>query len=201
MGTTCKSWAAKMDDPILQGDIFKDISYIYKTHEESEYVDITEFEFPYSIVLSQSCDISAMSKMINSGGKTLKFMPSVLVAPIYDKDTLKSGEFLTEVIKAVPFEMQKESLFNSGAFNVIKNDDHLRFHVLSLDNPGLIQFDTPMIDFKHYFTVSPEYLQSIRNKRICHLEQLFCEQITLRFSNYLSRVAIPSEEDMMDNNT
>ena len=192
MGTICKTFEANATEPVYQGDIFREVSYIYKTTETDDYVDITEFVFPYAIVLSQSCDISAMSNMISSGdGKTLKFMPSVLMAPIYDKESLKSGDLLDDVIKNVEFKMEKESTFNSQAFNIIKNDDHLRFHVLTLDNAERIQFATPMIDFKHYFTVSPEYLQSIRKRRVCHLEQLFCEQITLRFSQHLSRVAIP----------
>lgn len=192
MPTICLSYPAKETDDILQGDIFRDVSYIYKTSETPDYVDITEFQFPYAIVISQSCDISAMSKLIENGGKTLKFMPSVLVAPIYDKEALKSGDILDEVINAVDFKMQKEPVFSSKSFGVIENDDHARFHILTFkDNPT--DFNTPMVDFKQYFTVSAEYLKSIREKRICHLEQLFCEQITLRFANYLSRVAIPSD--------
>ena len=191
MATVCKTIQANVSDSILQGDIFKNVSYIYKTSESSEYIDITEFEFPYIIVLSQACDISAMSKMLDEGGKTLKFMPSVLVAPIYDKETLKTGDALSEIINAVDFSMTKENLFSSKEFDIIKNDDHSRFHVLNLENKDLIEFGSPIIDFKHYFTVSPEYLHSIRDRRVCHLEQLFCEQITLRFANHLSRVAIP----------
>lgn len=191
MGTLCTTIPANKSEPILQGDIFKNVSYIYKTFETDKYFDITEFEFPYVIVLSQACDISAMSKMLDEGGKTLKFMPSVLVAPIYDKETLKTGEALDEIISAVDFSMSKDNLFSSRDFDIIKNDDHSRFHILNLDNKNLIEFGTPIIDFKHYFTVSPEYLHYIRDRRVCHLEQLFCEQITLRFANHLSRVAIP----------
>lgn len=192
MGTVCKTKVANYNDEILQGDIFKKITYIYKTSESPDYVDITEFEFPYVIVLSQSCDVSAMSKMLaEKVGKSLKFMPSILVAPIYDKEALKTGEALSDIINAVEFSMSKENLFSSKIINVIEDDAHSRFHLLNLDNKSLIEFETPIIDFKHYFTVSPEYLYAMRENRICHLEQLFCEQITLRFSNHLSRVAIP----------
>lgn len=195
MGTICETYTANETDDILQGDIFKNVSYIYKTSETDKYVDFTEFEFPYVIVLSQSCDISAMSKLISNGGKSLKFMPSVLVAPIYDKESLKSGIILNDVIKFVDYDISKENLFGSKEFNIISNDDHSRFHVLKFKNPDIIEYAIPMIDFKHYFTVSPEYLYSIRKQRICHLKQLFCEQITLRFANHLSRVAIPSDSD------
>lgn len=62
----------QIDDPILQGDIFKSISYIYKVMESDSYVDITELEFPYVVVISQSCDVSAMSKLVKEGGANSK---------------------------------------------------------------------------------------------------------------------------------
>lgn len=191
MSVKFKTIEAKETDPVLQGDIFQNVSYIYKTAEENDYVDITEFEFPYVVVISQSCDVSAMSKMVSEGGKTLKFMPSVLLAPIYEKEMLKTGDIFSEVIKEADFSLSKESLFSSKQYDIIKNDDHYRFQTLEFSEKKPIDFENPIIDFKHYFTVSVEYLNSIKDKRLCHLEQLFCEQITLRFSNYLSRIAFP----------
>lgn len=192
MPTTCTTKSAQEKDPILQGDIFQNVSYIYKTEEKATFIDITEFTFPYVIVLSQSCDIYAMSKIIEEGkGKTLKFMPSVLLAPIFNKEALKNGAILDELKEKVGFILEEEDLFASKIYNVIKNDQYLRLHALVLDKPNLLHFKEPMIDFKQYFTVSPEYLYSIKKDRICHLDALFCEMITLRFSSYLSRVAIP----------
>lgn len=185
------SKASEDNDPVLQGDIFRDVSYIYKTSDNKSFVDITEFEFPYVVVISQSCDVSAMSIMVGEGGKSLKFMPSVLLAPIYDKETLKSGEVFNEIIKSADYHISKEDHFNSKQFETIKNDNHYRFQLLQFKGKNPIDFENPIIDFKHYFTVSVEYLNSIRNNRVCHLDQLFCENITLRFSNYLSRVAFP----------
>ena len=51
--------------------------------------------------------------------------------------------------------------------------------------------DNALIDFKHYFTVPASYLMKNRNKRAFHLEDIYAEQITLKFATYLSRVAIP----------
>lgn len=192
VSTTCQIYNATNKDEILQGDIFRNISYIYKTKESDDYVDITEFQFPYIIVLSQSCDISAMSKMIENGGKIVKFMPSVLVAPIYEKESLKTGEVLKEIVENMDFTIQKDNFYTSKEMSVIDKDYHARFHLLKFDNNPL-PFDDAIIDFKHYFTISAEYLHAVRDHRVCHLEQLFCEQITLRFSNYLSRVAIPDK--------
>ena len=189
-----EAYPANKDDLVLQGDIFKNVSYVYKTQETEDYVDFTEFEFPYIVVLSQSCDVSAMSKLIIEGGKTIKFMPSVLVAPIYDKDALKNGEIFEEILKSSLYDMNRETLFSSKKHDdIIKNDDHYRFQMIMFkEGFSPLDFKSPIIDFKHYFSVSPEYLNNIKDsKRVCHLEQLYCEQITLRFANFLSRIAFP----------
>ena len=136
MSTTCHIYNANEKDDVLQGDIFRNVSYIYKTKESNDYVDITEFLFPYVIVLSQSCDISAMSKMIDNGGIINKFMPSVLVAPIYEKEAFKSGNVLDEIVKSMDFRIEKNYFFNSKEFSVIENDYHARFHILKFEkNP------------------------------------------------------------------
>lgn len=42
-----------------------------------------------------------------------------------------------------------------------------------------------------YFTVPMTYLIAHKKDRILHLDDLFAEQVTLKFSTYLARVAIP----------
>ncbi len=48
-----------------------------------------------------------------------------------------------------------------------------------------------IIDFKHYFSVPASYLVENRQNRVFRVDDLFAEQITLKFATYLSRVAIP----------
>lgn len=118
-------------------------------------------------------------------------MPSVLLAPIYEKESLKTGDVFDEIIKMPEYSISKQNLFSSKIYDIIKNDDHYRFQTLAFEGINPMDFENPIIDFKHYFTVSVEYLDRIRSNRICRLDPLFCEHITLRFSNYLSRIAFP----------
>ena len=194
MSTLAKYIIPKKEDTIKQGDIFKNIRYVYEFSENKDYVDITEFRFKHIIVLSQACDVNSSSEMILNGGKYTNFMISVLVAPIYNRDIFKAGDHLKQIKeKVAEINMDKENLFTGDIYKSIKNDFHYRFHLLKLDRNNKIGLpDDMIIDFKHYFTLNINTLLNVReNKRIAKLEQLFCEQVTLKFSNYLSRVAIP----------
>ena len=196
MGTLSAYSIVAEDDIILQGDIFKNITYIYKTEENENYVDVTELTFPYGIIVSQACDVKAMNELtISNDINITKFMPSILIVPIYDKDVYKTGAFVDNVYDNIYTSMKRGVMYTSDEFKIINNDYHYRFHYLKLKKEekenNIIFPEEAIIDFKHYFSLCPEYLMNIRKNRICRLEPLYSEQITLRFTTYLSRVAIP----------
>ena len=52
-----------------------------------------------------------------------------------------------------------------------------------------------VIDFKHYFTVTVNYLNSIYEKKyVCSVDSLYRELISQRFSNFLARIGLPDPE-------
>lgn len=63
--------------------------------------------------------------------------------------------------------------------------------VLEVSSDTKDVIENAVIDFKHYFTVPMTYLIAHKKDRILHLDDLFAEQVTLKFSTYLARVAIP----------
>lgn len=145
----------------------------------------------------EACDVIAMSDMVsNRSGKTTKFMPSILMCPIYDADIAKKMSHLDMAFKEldlIRMDDQKETLFNGEEFKVAKKDWHYRFHPLEVVIDGKNVMEKALIDFKHYFTVPATYLMEHRKERLFHLDDLFAEQITLKFATFLSRVAIPDE--------
>ncbi len=194
MATTSIALKVGLDDNICQGDVFSNVQYTYLDSENNESVDLVEYTFPMAIIISQACDVDAMSKMIkDSSGKGTKFMPSLLMCPIYDKDEAKNLSHLGSALKELSIRGAKDDhLFNSKENIVIDQDWHYRFHALTVaDKNGNIILDNAVIDFKHYFTVPPTYLFNNRKNRLFHLDSLFAEQITLKFATFLSRVAIP----------
>lgn len=192
MATICKVTEPEIKEIINQGDIFRDVTYIYKTVEEGDRIIITEFTFPYSIVLSQSCDVYAMNQLMKTGGKTLKFMPSILMSPIFDIKSMQDGTSFGNIVSNLDLKLEHDSnILTKSDDSVLKKDYHYRFHKFEMGGCYSELFETSVIDFKQYFTVCPEYLFTMIENRLCSLEHIFCQQITQKFAVYLSRVGIP----------
>lgn len=195
MATTSKAQIVTTDTNICQGDVFHDVRYAYIDSEDNDSVEIVELNFPMAIIVSQACDVNSMGEMISAqSGRATKFMPSILMCPIYNEGLAKKSEHLNNVFTELNIQRSvtpNDILFNSEEFKIVQKDWHYRYHALTVELSGDIALQNAMIDFKHYFTVPASYLMKIRNNRLFHLEDLFAEQITLKFSTYLARVAIP----------
>lgn len=196
MSTVSIAQKVVSDAQICQGDIYKDVHYSYINDDTDDSIEIVDYTFPTAIVISQACDVDFMSKILDSGsGKVNKFMPAILMCPIYDKDEARKMSHLDDAFRELNIEKEIDktnpSLFNSREKDIIDKDWHYRFHSLTVQYKDGIVIENALIDFKHYFTVPASYLYRNRKNRLFHLESLFAEQITLKFSTYLSRVAIP----------
>ncbi len=180
---------------ICQGDVFQNVKYSYIDHEEDDSVEIVEYVFPMAIIVSQACDVNSMGDMVyNQSGKATKFMPSILMSPIYDIENAKKNNHLNSVFDKLSIkkaDAKDDFLFHKEDMKITDKDWHYRFHKLSVKVKNSIVLENAIIDFKHYFTVPATYLMNNRANRLFHLEDLYAEQITLKFSTYLSRVAIP----------
>lgn len=192
MSTTSKAFKSQLNDQICQGDIFQKVRYNYIDSEDDEGVNIVEFEFPMAIIVSQACDVIAMEEVVkNKSGKPAKFMPSILMCPIYDKSALKSGDYIKDAFGQLSLKIIEEPVYFKEDRKITDKDWHYRFHSLTIETGTEKVLENTIIDFKHYFTVPISYLISHRRDRLLHLDDLFAEQITLKFSTYLARVAIP----------
>lgn len=195
MPKTSKAQIVDQKINICQGDVFHDVHYTYIDSENNDNVEIVEFVFPMAIIVSQACDVNSMGEIISDkSGKATKFMPSILMCPIYDVDEVKKTSHLENVFKELNIQKidgKDERLLYGDDIKVAKKDWHYRFHNFSISINDNNVLDNALIDFKHYFTVPASYLMKNRNKRAFHLEDIYAEQITLKFATYLSRVAIP----------
>ena len=87
---------------ICQGDVFRDVRYSYIDLEKNDSVEIVEFTFPMAVIISQACDVNSMGEMIrDQSGKATKFMPSILMCPIYDIDIAKKTEHLNTAFEGL----------------------------------------------------------------------------------------------------
>ena len=192
MTTTSKAFKSQLTDQICQGDIFQNVRYNYIDSEDDEGVNVIEFEFPMAIIISQACDVIAMEDIVNNkSGKPAKFMPSILMCPIYDKSASKSGDHIKEAFSLLSLNIVEEPIYFKDDLKTADKDWHYRFHSLTIETGAEKVLENAIVDFKHYFTVPISYLISHKKDRLLHLDDLFAEQITLKFSTYLARVAIP----------
>lgn len=174
---------------VRQGDIFPNVPYYESYTESGGEFQLIVYEFPYAIVLTQDCDLEqnkkARSKTQDSGAivENDKHLISIIVAPLYNAEHLFSGEHLKEI----GLSAQK---FNSGLKTPVTNNQNPRYHYIEFD--GSIVVPNSVIDFKHYFTVSLNWLEREIDKRVCGIDPLYRELVSQRFANYLARIGLPN---------
>ena len=170
---------------ICQGDIYRDITYFLWTDIKKDYIETVEIIVPYLIILTQECDLEQDFK--NHINEELndhdKYLQSILVSPAYLAEKLRHGIHLEEI----GLKMQT---FNSKIWPNVKNNQNPRYHYLSAEEK--IKIPELVIDFKHYYTISRDFFyQNFQKHYIGTLDQLFRENLSQRFSYYLSRIGLP----------
>lgn len=177
---------------INQCDIFKDVEFIEYVKEVDSVIEVSKIVFPLAMVLTQACDLqqdfNARDKISNEGkGNQDKFLLSVLMTPIYNFEDFRNGKHLEQI----DFYMDDKGRRNKSLCdNIIKNENK-RYHYLNFSDD--IDIVESVIDFKHYFTVTMNYLNKIQEegKYVCSIKDLYKELIVQRFSNFLSRIGLP----------
>ncbi|MFC2036999.1 hypothetical protein ACFLYD_03370 [Chloroflexota bacterium] len=113
---------------------------------------------------------------------------SVLVAPVYNAELLFRGQHLSELGMSMQVINHKRT---PGKY--LKDNQLPRYHYLEFPPP--VQIVPSVIDFKHYFTVSVEYLEEAKEPRyVCSVSPLFREDVSQRFANFLARIGLPEAE-------
>lgn len=176
---------------VNQCDIFKNVEFIEYVKEVENVIEVSKIVFPYVIVLTQACDLqqdyNARKKISESQtGNQDKFLISVIVAPIYNFEDFRTGTQLEQL----GYKMQDQGRrTKSKCSNIMKNEDK-RYHYLNFDDT--VEMVESVIDFKHYFSVTVNYLNDIyEDSYICSIDSLYRELISQRFSNFLSRIGLP----------
>lgn len=175
---------------IYQGDIFRDVEYIEGYSISEKDVEISRIIFPLVIVLTQDCDLSQDSLFRSSQDKSQdKYLISVLVAPLYNAEHFFEGNHLDELSMV----MQKIKIGSTVGNKLIQNETP-RYHYLKFSED--IPLPPTIIDFKHYFSVNINSLMKIKKSNcVCQVSELYREDISHRFSSFLSRIGLPVHED------
>lgn len=188
---------------VSQGDILKNVEYYESVEEIDGHLIISKIVFPYVVVLSQDCDLQwdneVRDKKIkdeeeknkdketkNTGPKTEdKKLISMIVVPLYNADHFFKGEHLSTLeLTMITLNRKK-----TEGKDVLRNTNP-RYHYLQFTNE--IEIPDSVIDFKHYFTINIDKIKSkIDEYKVATISELYREQISHRFSHYLSRIGLP----------
>ncbi|MCK5128646.1 MAG: hypothetical protein KAQ68_02245 [Clostridiales bacterium] len=191
---------------IRQGDILKNIQYLESMNIEDEHIIVDTINFPYSLVLSQDCDLTQDYKRClnnkeveeKSEGKPKhgQYVLSIILVPLYNADHFFEGEHLSELNYNIePIQRMKKKKPTSIAKNIYDNNNP-RYHYLEFSKDDRIDLPDCVIDFKHFFTVNRNYLIEQKSSHyICSLDYLYREGVSHRFAYYLSRIGIPAADD------
>lgn len=180
---------SKPDHRVRQGDIFPKVRFIESYKESNGQFELTMFEFPHVVILTQDCDLeqstAARQKNLKEDSLSVndKHLISVIAAPLYNSQLLFSGTHLRDI------GIKTQSI-NSALKRPIQSNQNPRYHYLAF--PEEVPIPDSVIDFKHYFTVSLQILEDRISDRICGIDPLYRELVSQRFAGYLARIGLPS---------
>jgi hypothetical protein len=173
---------------IAQGDIIRNVEYIEYISEKAGAIEVAKIIFPLIIVLTQDCDLAQDYRFRWSKANTEtqdKWLLSVLIAPLYNVEHVYTGEHLSELAMT----MERINRGRSPGENLRKNETP-RYHYIEF--PKHVPIAPSVIDFKHYFSVNVGYLKKVRQENFkCQVSELYREDISQRFSSFLSRIGLP----------
>ena len=177
------------DSRVCQGDVFRDVEFLEYVAEESGIIEVSRIVFPLAVVLTQDCDLMQDFRTRygrkNRPSTQDKLLLSVLVAPIYNLEHVYLGEHLD----TLDIEMEPITRNRTPGKYLVSNQ-RPRYHYLEF--PDSIPIPPSVVDFKHYFSVTVEYLkQSKEGNFVCNIAPLHREDLAQRFAAFLGRIGVP----------
>lgn len=174
---------------ITQGDILRDVNILIVDGEGQ--LEVIELQYQYGVVLSQDCDLQQGCKISNNQTDSSnpvaefnQFLPSILFVPAFPAEIFRLGEHLIGLYKI------KAQKINTDEWKRLKKNNNSRYHYLPADQQN--QVPDLVLDFKTYFTIPYKTLSNEhKNHYLTTVNEIFREELSQRFANYLSRIGLP----------
>jgi len=180
--------ASNTNEALRQGEILAGVIRYKPIPDEStdgSFV-INSFQpiiYPYTIIVSQDCDLDWDYQARKSGKSRSKILHSVLLCEV-------------SIAQAV---MDRDSISSNHWMNFVKNNFHLRYHFFEKvpSECASNQEELPelTVDFKKIFSVDVEFLYYLIGKneviRLAVMESPYLEHFSQRYHAFHSRVALP----------
>lgn len=177
-----------------QGDIYRDFECLEYFELNGDDMVFSLIKYNYVIIMSQDCDLNQdynLRKEIKekSDNRNVYYgneLSNILVVPLFNFEHFIGGSHLSNLGKNINTTYLK----SDSAKKALTNNNNPRYHYIDFSGNELMI--PSIMDFKQYFTVSTEYAYArFKGDYVCSVCELFREQISQRFANYLSRIALP----------
>lgn len=191
MHLPAKAKQVEITSPLSQGDVYRDIPYFSLQEIDNDQVEVKEYIYPQVIIISQACDTYWMNDMFErKTGITAKYMPMILLCPIFHTEALTSGTFISNIAinDGIAIDNTSDHIYKKEERKVTERDFHYRFHNFNVELGNKPVSENYVVDFKQCFSIPFSYLYSKRDSRLFRLDLCYAQQITQKFCNYLSRM-------------
>ena len=161
---------------ICQGDILQNFKIIYLEGEK-----LKEAYLPYVVVLSQDCDLcQCKDNKLDDKQSCHQYLPNIMILPAFLTEEVREGFYLNV----------KHTRMNSEQYKKIQQNKDERYFLLKEDREKSL--NELIIDFKIYYTIPyNDVKKQYNDKYLTTINELFRENLSIRFSHYLSRIGLP----------
>ena len=169
---------------ICQGDILRGLEFIVGAPTSKVEAEVeSSLAEQYWVVMTQDCDLSQdFSHRLTSSRMGSNSIRSILLCPAYPARQFYLGEHLKD--------WDTETFNNKKSKKIMKNDEYKRYHYVKGEPElGVPEF---VVDFKHFFTAPVDVVYAQRKSvYIATIGELYREELSQRFTNFLSRIGLP----------
>lgn len=176
-------WEEIEKDNIQSGLLTPDLPILTSITDHDKVI-----EFPYSILLTNACDLASYFKSIQSNSpndlQNRQRIEQVIFCPAFIEEQFKEGSHLRK--------QYNYSFKTIEQYSDIKKNNTSRYYFI--ESNIIKSLPNLIIDFKHYFTIPiVVMLQALELHRgnLYKLKHIYYTDLADRFAHYLQRVALP----------
>ena len=175
--------AAPVTGRVAQCDIFRDIVLVESVDVAGDQMTLSQIKFPFAMCINQGCDLESdiRDREKPQAANSDKALLHLIMLPVFDAEKVLMGTHWGDLYASIPDLGQKR--------DYVCQNEVPRYHYLRF--PEAEKIGPFIVDFKHFFTVSRDYLYRNIGNRVCSLADLFRESVSTRFANYLARIGLP----------
>ena len=169
-------------DRITLGDILQDVTF----HTVDCNNNVIKFFYEYLIIITQDCDLEQWYRCKDKTDKEEKnqFLANILILPAFIATKVKEGSAYDKLFNI------HQRVIPTKEYEQIKQNKNDRYHFLKGQDD--IKLQDLIVDFKHYLTIPYDVLVAqYKESYLATINELFRENLSCRFANYLSRIALP----------